>query len=211
MKIDIDVRALKAVALFASTDKTRYYLNGVYVEAGNGIVTLVACDGARLAAIRLAAIRLECECPAERVAFIMPSSLIANIKLRKTSEKTVSISYTDEIRVEWEGQTFIAKECDGTFPDWRRVFPSDITDVTAQFDHEQLVDFRNASRILGDSAHISITHNGDHAALVNFSTNYEVVGLIMPIKAHAGMLSNTPYWVHHAPATSSAEKIAEPA
>lgn len=206
MQIDLDVRALKAVALFASTDKTRYYLGGVYVEACNGIVTLVASDGARLAAIRL-----ECECPAERVAFIMPSSLIANIKLKKTSEKTVSINYAGEIRVEWEKQTFIAKEVDGTFPDWRRIFPSDITDVTAQFDHEQLVDFRKASRILGDTADIAITHNGDHAALVNFSTNYEVVGLITPIKAHAGMLSNTPYWVHHAPATSSAEKIAEPA
>jgi hypothetical protein len=211
MELDIDVKALKAISLFASTDGTRYYLQGVQVEITPCEIRFVATDGKRLAAIRM---NLEgVDVPNERMAFIIPSTLIAMIKMDKKSRSSGRMTVADnKVTLEWYSQTFTSRVVDGTFPDWERVFPRDYSNEPAQFDPNDLFDFKKAARIL-DGGNISVTHNGNSPALVNFSGTYDCAGLIMPLseKAHLPMLSSTPHWIRQTPAVTNHEKVAEPA
>lgn len=49
----IDIRALKAVAVAASTEQTRYYLNGVCLQVAKGEATMVATNGHFMMGARL--------------------------------------------------------------------------------------------------------------------------------------------------------------
>ena len=51
-KLAINLNAVKTAALFVSPDETRYYLNGVLIEATPGQVVYVSTDGHRLFARR---------------------------------------------------------------------------------------------------------------------------------------------------------------
>ena len=73
MKFEIAIRHLLAVNIFASTEETRYYLNGVQVKREKNVLSMCATDGHRLA-------RIKSESKGADVEFIVPASLLKKIK-----------------------------------------------------------------------------------------------------------------------------------
>ena len=109
-----------------STEETRYYLNGIYIHAGQAggirVLRAVATDGHRLA-------RVEMALPAgaeEMPGVILPRKTV--IELHKLIAETdapaqVSLS-SSKVRFTVGDVTLTSKLIDGTFPDYERVIPS---------------------------------------------------------------------------------------
>ena len=112
----------------ASTEETRYYLNGLYVhaktEGQTNVLRVVATDGHRLACV-------ESPLPegADKLAgVIIPRKTVAEIRklLDDTESQTVAISLSEnKIRFALQDITLTSKLIDGTYPDYERVIPTD--------------------------------------------------------------------------------------
>lgn len=96
------------VAFAVSTEETRYYLQGVYLEP----TAATATDGHRLAHVTT-------ELPAFEPV-IVPSKTVA---LWPKGSARVSLSST-KIRVQTNDVVLTSKLIDGTYPDYRRVIPT---------------------------------------------------------------------------------------
>lgn len=163
--ITIPTDLLKAAAVCASTDQHRYYLNGVFVDPHG---YLVSTDGHRLFC---AQIDLDTAHP---VGTIIPNDAI---KKALTGFKDVIITLTPN-RL---GDTLYTP-VDGTFPDWRRVVPTDVSGAIAQFDPAYVGDFGKVAKILGDKKGAPrIWHNGDSPAGIEF-TREGCFGVLMPMR-----------------------------
>ena len=109
-----------------STEETRYYLNGIYLHAANGIdgdvLRAVATDGHRLA-------RVEITLPSGAAGMpgvIVPRKTVAEIRKlidETDAEITVSLSET-KIKFAFGDAVLTSKLIDGTFPDYERVIPA---------------------------------------------------------------------------------------
>ncbi len=105
-----------------STEETRYYLNGIYLHAADGIMRAVATDGHRLARVEL---------PLPSGADGMPGVIVPRKtvgELRKLIDETdgdVEVSLSDtKVRYAFDQVELTSKLIDGTFPDYERVIPS---------------------------------------------------------------------------------------
>lgn len=122
-----ELRALIDRTKFAmSTEETRYYLNGIYIHAGesNGVRVLraVATDGHRLA-------RFEMPLPegAEGMpGVIIPRKTIGEMrKLLDEAADTIQISISQsKIRFAFDHIVLTSKLIDGTFPNYEQVIPA---------------------------------------------------------------------------------------
>jgi DNA polymerase-3 subunit beta len=200
---DIDIRALKAAAIAAGTEQTRYYLNGVCVQHTPTGPVFVATDGHRLIAARHDWLH---NAPEAFEPVIVPLDLIKRIKLsRKSSDvATVTLSVGDDgarkVAVDYAGGSVAAAAVDGTFPDWRRVIPqSEPSGVACQFQAQYFDAFRDAMAILaggkGD-AQPNIAHNGDNPAIVDLGDAgaVEAFGVLMPLRIKRDFLTRAPAW-----------------
>ncbi|MBR3662046.1 MAG: DNA polymerase III subunit beta [Alphaproteobacteria bacterium] len=112
----------------ASTEETRYYLNGLYIhpktEGETKVLRVVATDGHRLACV-------ETPLPqgAEKMqGVILPRKTVAEIRklLDDSSAEEINISLSDsKVRFVLEDITLASKLIDGTYPDYERVIPTD--------------------------------------------------------------------------------------
>ena len=109
-----------------STEETRYYLNGIYLHAGESggvpVLRAVATDGHRLA-------RFEMPLPegaADLPGVIVPRKAVGEVrKLIEETEEAVEIGLSDtRIRVGFDSTVLTSKLIDGTFPDYERVIPT---------------------------------------------------------------------------------------
>lgn len=122
-----DLKTLIDRTKFAiSTEETRYYLNGIYLESfdADGVSSLraVATDGHRLA---------KCEIPMELnghtvSGVIIPRKTVGELaKLVEGKEDALELSVSEtKIRIKKDSMTLTSKLIDGTFPDYQRVIPS---------------------------------------------------------------------------------------
>jgi len=112
----------------ASTDETRYNLNGVYVErlADTGKLRMVATDGHRLAYVDRAL--------GDGLATLAASGVIIPRKGLAELKKLVDEEDADEIELGFEGNNGLARKgsvsltmrlIEGEFPNYRQVIPSD--------------------------------------------------------------------------------------
>jgi DNA polymerase-3 subunit beta len=104
-----------------STEETRYYLNGIYLHAHDGVLRAVATDGHRLALS-------EMEIPSGAAGLpgvIIPRKTVAEIRrLIDGSDDDVSLSVSEaKIRFNYGSAVLTSKLIDGTFPDYDRVIP----------------------------------------------------------------------------------------
>ncbi len=117
-----DLKRLIDKTRFAiSTEETRYYLNGIYLHARDGLLRAVATDGHRLALA---------EQPLPDGADTMPGVIIPRktiAELRKLIDGTdgdVAITVSEsKIRFRTGTVVLTSKLIDGTFPDYERVIP----------------------------------------------------------------------------------------
>jgi DNA polymerase-3 subunit beta len=108
-----------------STEETRYYLNGVYMHASDGVdgkvLRCVATDGHRLA-------RIDAPLPegAEDLpGVIVPRKTVNELrKLVDDDEMQIAVSVSEtKIRFATPEITLTSKVIDGSFPDYTRVIP----------------------------------------------------------------------------------------
>ena len=121
-----EIKALIDKTRFAiSTEETRYYLNGIYLHAGErdgtAVLRAVATDGHRLARV---------DFPLPKGAKGLPGVIVPRKtvgELRKLVDETtddVAIGLSEsKIRFSFNGAQLTSKLIDGTFPDYQRVIP----------------------------------------------------------------------------------------
>ena len=114
-----------------SNEETRYFLNGLYFNITNednkNIVTLVGTDGHRLAKFSHEIVE-----KIDQVSgVIIPKKTIYELsKLLSEVDRDVKISISsNKIIFKIEDIIFISKLIDGSFPDYKRVIPTDNTNI----------------------------------------------------------------------------------
>lgn len=111
-----------------SSDETRYYLNGLYLQAvqkdaGFELCT-VATDGHRLA-LSFLATDLK-----EPFGVILPKKSVAEIRRIIDGSKIIKIAVSRvKIKVTTENATIVSKLIDGEFPDYNKVLPKNNTQI----------------------------------------------------------------------------------
>lgn len=170
-RIEIPVDLLKAAHACVSTEETRYYLNGVFVDPRGW---LVATDGHRLFAARIHGI--EGTLPAEGV--IIPRDTIKKA-LTGYNKNTPTITLDDKTL----GDT-LCTFIDGTFPAWERVVPKEVSGSTAQYNPTYVGDMGKIAKLVGaNKGYPHIWHNGDGPALVSFFPREDCFAVLMPVRA----------------------------
>lgn len=171
--IAVSADMLRAALICASTEKFRYYLQGVYVDPTG---YLVATDGHRLLACK---IDLSDAAPFD--GWIIPSDVIKRA-LTGYKNKTIVISPNSCGDIS-------CQPVDGTYPAWRRVLPQgELSGVAAQFNPAYIADLGKMGKLLGASSALPahVHHNGESPAGVTFPNCPDAFAVLMPIRsAHA--------------------------
>ena len=206
---------LRLATLFQSSDETRYYLNGVYIEAMDDGVRLVAMDGHRLAVFRDEAAFTCAPC-----IVALPKAARAAIKSVKAREFTwfgiigqhdgigrhearvvdgsEGMASMEEIQaamldmtnpaVVWAGAVELI---DGTYPEFENAIPAYVGDAGAPgtFQSRYLAPFVEVAQDLaGKRGPISLhSDNPSDPALVQCERK-DFVGVLMPMRADDGAL-----------------------
>jgi len=181
----IDIRKLIAADIFASTEQTRFYLNGVYFEVKEGKGQFVATDGHRLVMLPLG------DMDGPDCSVIIPSSLIKKIKLDKhldLGEITIETgAHYSDIKIDYYGATYGEKAIDGTYPDFRRILPADDLEQKGApligFNPTYLGSFAKVHKILGKkNAHIHMAiYSADRAVKIT-SPDLDYTAILMPVR-----------------------------
>jgi DNA polymerase-3 subunit beta len=99
----------------------RYYLNGLLLEVGPGVLRLVATDGHRLAFQEL---RTEVDVAETRQVIVPRKGVMELLRLLADSDAEVLLKLgANHIRVTMDDIRFTSKLIDGKFPDYQRVIP----------------------------------------------------------------------------------------
>ena len=189
----INLKALKAVALFVSKDETRYYLKGVNVQFREDHIIMVATNGHYLTAMRQS---LDEPLDSPIADTIIPIELIDRIKLTKHDDKAELYVDGHKVTITYMGATYVDGHIDATFPDWRRITPSSVSGEAAQYDASYAALYMKAARMFDKSAQIKIAHNGLSPALVTWlpvESGLDAFGVLMPIRSN-GALTVPPTW-----------------
>lgn len=202
MNIVISTDIFAAASLFRAINDIRYYLNGLYLEAGAQGARLVGCDGHQLAIARI-----EGEYPHSTI--ILPASLVVAVKMKAKSPQYVTLGFADggqqfanmenaegvfvprDITLTFGETSFTAKELDGRFPDYRRVVPGEADGTVAQFDPQFVSRIDKACSILGYQSFVGIAPNGASSGLSVIDEGFVVA--TMPFKVDPTPVA--PAWV----------------
>jgi len=110
--------AIEKTAWAASTEETRYYLNGIAMQYVDGKANFIATDGHRLAWY------VDGEAPTFP-SVIVPSKTAKIFKdLLDAGTATVQVSET-KVKLTFGDVSVVSKVIDGTYPDWGRIIPKD--------------------------------------------------------------------------------------
>ncbi|MBP8297855.1 MAG: hypothetical protein KAX84_17215 [Burkholderiales bacterium] len=186
----IDAGVLGFAAEFISTEETRYYLNGVYVEPAKEGVLAVATDGQRLIVVtdpkgfiaRPAILRAErgvwAKCRTKYAALLTVEAL--------GRQETPQPILAKIIPEKGPAETVIFDEIAGTFPEWRRVVPTDFpkTGVIPAFKGRYLAAFDGLARVGGRSGGVRVVSRGlrEPAVVLPASGSaWPWLGVLMPI------------------------------
>jgi DNA polymerase III subunit beta len=196
----LNLRVLNALSLFASKDETRYYLQGVCIEAEERGSTYVGTDGHRLIAYR-DDLAPDDDDNTLLGVFIVPTLHCKHFKLDKEDDGRAVLHGADAGRISiahgFTDVTFMP--IDGIYPHWRRSLPQGTpSGKVAQFNVTFLADLRKLTKQLSLSEPF-IAHNGDAPAYIWFSGHPQVMGVIMPIKTIDEMEREAPAWVRRGP------------
>jgi DNA polymerase III subunit beta len=110
-------KAVKAASWASSRDAGRYILNSVYVSSDAKSLTVVATNGREMAYTEM---KLICS----KFEVVIPSSCVGNLCRWLDRDKAVISVDEKKICVETPDGSFICKQMDGKFPNWKQVIPS---------------------------------------------------------------------------------------
>ncbi len=115
-------RLIEKTQFAMALQDVRYYLNGLLIEIGGGMIRAVATDGHRLALS-------EAECAIEQdegIQVILPRKAVLELaRLLADSDDQIDIDVSsNHIRFTFAETSFTSKLIDGKFPDYQRVIPA---------------------------------------------------------------------------------------
>lgn len=175
--------SLKAMALLASKQDIRYYLNGVLVESTGAYTRLVATDGHLLGVFQIS----ETAHDGNAFSIIIPNEIIA-----KLDKKDNFLSTNEHGNWSIDGISFTPVE--GKFPDYMRVLPAKpASGESAQFNPELITRFAKCSKLLNGRPWPVIAHNGESSALVDIGLD-RFIGVVMPMR-NPVVIKETPEWL----------------
>lgn len=231
----LPLNELRAAAIFASTDSTRYILNCVYVQIDkHGQVTLAATDGRRACIIKSDALVTN---PGEVAAFILPLRLIkraspirgtGNVELSADVISEVQIGGTQTARIRYritisDGETGISgKSIDGAYPKYAQVLPGKIAagNTRIAIAPKFLADLSAASKLLKPASakhYPAIVFGGESetkaiTALIDGVSKFYAIVMPVHIDELASVSFGAPAWTKvdvlaQAPDAATAAKI----
>ena len=192
-----------AALLFASTDESRYVLNGVLIEGHSAVSakpTIVATDGRRLAVIETVADQmpddtLEDHSLLLKADFVKPLCALSKALGGKNSPW---IQFSNNPGSNQMSVAFIGSKCfvevedgaliEGTFPDWRKIVPSKKAKRepinNLGLNAETVGDFAKAAKIMEASTPIVQMNlvGKEQAIEVRLFSLPQFYGIIMPCK-----------------------------
>ncbi|NBT33041.1 MAG: hypothetical protein EBT13_14365 [Rhodobacteraceae bacterium] len=229
--VTLNARALKASAMCASSEETRYYLKGVFVEETVAGVTLTATDGHRLAVLNHKR-HGDDVTPICAPAVIVPLHMIDKLKIGKRAPDYATLTVDAgvnpaKLTLSYDGLSIVADAVDGTYPNARAVvrgaFTPDKDDAgkLAHFNPAYVAAFGKMKELLtgGKPQVLQIYHNGPSPAVVDFLGVPETddglrgFGVLMPCRAPEnvlGALTAPPAW-YDAPAPAASPSAADAA
>lgn len=194
----IRLQVLNALSITASTEETRYYLNGLLLEIEPRVVTYVSTDGHRLTAYRH---ELDETDPDNTLLgdFIIPNAHCKPFKITPKGmlldpRATLSSEDGKSLELSYDVNAVRFAPIDGVFPDWRRVIPATVDGVTAQFNPGYWASFDKVGALMGEKRIPVLSHNGDGPALVAWEDPM-LFGVLMPVRAPRDPMTDRPYWV----------------
>jgi DNA polymerase-3 subunit beta len=116
--------SLFKVSVCSSTEETRYYLNGVNLNAAGQTMHAVATDGHRLA-LRNADITINGDGFAKKKNIIVPNKAVKAIQKLFTDKIDMSLTDKQRFTIEQGNIQLVSKLIDGNFPDYERVIPQE--------------------------------------------------------------------------------------
>lgn len=137
LKLDAEqLEAFAWVLKAASTEETRYYLNGIYFDKNK----IVATDGHRLHQVELDVKYVD----EFKEGIIMPSKCAKYLLyLHKEYKENVVINIYEEGFICKIGNAVIkSKHVDGTFPNYKKVFPKIKDCEKTVFDPQEIIDIK---------------------------------------------------------------------
>jgi DNA polymerase-3 subunit beta len=144
MELDQDVvkEMLELTYFAASTDETRYILNGILVEIKDKMIKLVATDGRRLAIIKK-----NLDTPiAKEISMILPIKAVQELNRNLGQEGKLLFFVTDNQAMFKIGPTcIISRLIEGEFPDYNQVIPAPTENKVKINRQEFLLALRRAS------------------------------------------------------------------
>lgn len=196
MKITINSKELKTAALFASTDESRYILNGVLIETRPGKINgplVIATDGRRLCCIESEA---EQEEDSEAASFVLSTAVVkALCHLVTKTFPLVTIEHkpgSERVLFHMPGvQTVLDVEKGalivGEYPKWRQVVPSakDPREPVSKLGLNAtfVADFVKAAKLLEAEPMMEMNFVGEDRAIeIKLSRAPRFYGVIMPAK-----------------------------
>lgn len=125
-KIDL-VSLFQLVSFAISNEETRYYLNGIFVQADGNKITATATDGHRLASYSVDS------------DAVFPSVIIPTKTVQMCPKGEIEFSVSENgIQYVAGDLTIMSRVIDGTFPDYNRVIPSNNESV-ATFNRDEMI------------------------------------------------------------------------
>jgi len=201
MQFKLNLNYLKALNCINAKKDVRYYLNGVFFEINSNGLYLVATDGHKLALLHNHTIKSD-----EHIKAIMPREFID--QLSKNIDKKQLIAdiaiVNDQFSINYKNNYYQVKAIDGTYPDYKRIFPENVSGEFAHYNFEYLVDFNKCMRLLtdkGNAFQVMVEHNGSKAGIVDLlfqGHEWNSMGLIMPMKQeNTSHYIKKPFWLDY--------------
>jgi len=140
---------LKMTHYAASTDETRFVLNGVLLSFKEGKLTMVATDGRRLALVEH-----EVEFPSEsEVDMILPTKAVNELQHTLGDEGELKIFYKEnQVVFEFGDVSVSSKLIDGSYPNYRQVIPSQCEERIAVEREGLMMALRRVSLMITDKS-----------------------------------------------------------
>jgi DNA polymerase-3 subunit beta len=145
---------LRKTAFAASTDESRYVLNGIFHSLKEHKITLVATDGRRLALVEE-----EAEVGSDSEGeFIVPSKAITELSRLLQPGGEVDLRYTEnQLAYTLRGEkaptvVLITKLVEGTYPNYRQVIPTEFRERVTLVREELLQALRRAEIMTSDKS-----------------------------------------------------------
>lgn len=158
---------LKKTAYAASTDETRFVLNGVLMSFRGGKLAVVATDGRRLALVEQ-----EVDIPAEAEGeLILPSKAVNELLhvLGETGDLKIHRK-ENQVMFEFNDVIVVSKLIDGTYPNYKQVIPAKCDERIALEREGLLGALKRVSLVASDKSNATKLTFGKNKLVISITT-----------------------------------------